>query len=110
VDASGKIKFVYKEVTGDIADIPGKNHKIWISDSYVRDDAVPAPFDIPIAGYGEYHSIELSNSSHFIGDDTAIVFKPLATCSQQAGTGFTNISTIFLSFFYLFSKSLLNCF
>jgi hypothetical protein len=25
-------------------------------------------------------------------------------------TGFTNISTIFLSFFYLFSKSLLNCF
>jgi outer membrane protein assembly factor BamB len=27
-----------------------------------------------------------------------------------AGTGFTNISTIFLSFFYLFSKSLLNCF
>jgi hypothetical protein len=28
-----------------------------------------------------------------------------------AGTGFTNISTIFLSFFfYLFSKLLLNCF
>jgi hypothetical protein len=26
------------------------------------------------------------------------------------GTGFTNIYTIFLSFFYLFSKSLVNCF
>jgi hypothetical protein len=29
---------------------------------------------------------------------------------RRAGTGFTNISTIFLSFFYLFSKSLLNFF
>jgi hypothetical protein len=29
---------------------------------------------------------------------------------RQTGTGFTNISTIFLSFFYLFSKLLLNCF
>jgi hypothetical protein len=29
---------------------------------------------------------------------------------ERPGTGFTNISTIFLSFFYLFSKSLLNCF
>jgi hypothetical protein len=29
---------------------------------------------------------------------------------RQAGTGFTNISTIILSFFYLFSKLLLNCF
>jgi hypothetical protein len=28
----------------------------------------------------------------------------------RSGTGFTNISTIFLSFFYLFSKLLLNCF
>jgi hypothetical protein len=29
---------------------------------------------------------------------------------KYPGTRFTNISTIFLSFFYLFSKSLLNCF
>jgi hypothetical protein len=29
---------------------------------------------------------------------------------QHPGTEFTNISTIFLSFFYLFSKLLLNCF
>jgi hypothetical protein len=29
---------------------------------------------------------------------------------KEAGTGFTNISTIFLSFFYLFSNLLLNCF
>jgi hypothetical protein len=29
---------------------------------------------------------------------------------KQSGTGFTNISTIFLTFFHLFSKSLLNCF
>jgi hypothetical protein len=29
---------------------------------------------------------------------------------KSSGTGFTNISTIFLSFFYLFSKLLLNCF
>jgi polyhydroxyalkanoate synthesis regulator phasin len=30
--------------------------------------------------------------------------------AKRSGTEFTNISTIFLSFFYLFSKSLLNCF
>jgi hypothetical protein len=30
--------------------------------------------------------------------------------AQQTGTRFTNNSTIFLSFFYLFSKSLLNNF
>jgi partitioning defective protein 3 len=30
--------------------------------------------------------------------------------ATHPGTGFTNISTIFLSFFYLFSKLLLNCF
>jgi hypothetical protein len=37
--------------------------------------------------------------------------RPLGTkVLSQPGTGFTNISTIFLFFFYLFSKSLLNCF
>jgi hypothetical protein len=30
--------------------------------------------------------------------------------NEGPGTGFTNISIIVLSFFYLFSKSLLNCF
>jgi hypothetical protein len=35
--------------------------------------------------------------------------KKKSFCSNP-GTGFTNISTIFLSFFYLFSKLLLNCF
>jgi hypothetical protein len=34
----------------------------------------------------------------------------LPCTAHRTGTGFTNISTIFLSFFYLFSKLLLNCF
>jgi hypothetical protein len=34
----------------------------------------------------------------------------IAVDVRGAGTEFTNISTIFLSFFYLFSKLLLNCF
>jgi hypothetical protein len=33
-----------------------------------------------------------------------------AMLNEQPGTGFTNISTIFLSFFYLFSIFFLNCF
>jgi hypothetical protein len=39
---------------------------------------------------------------------TRHTFKPKRPTTT--GTGFTNISTIFLSFFYLFSKLLLNCF
>jgi hypothetical protein len=35
---------------------------------------------------------------------------PLQLQPGQPGTGFTNISTIFLSFFYLFSIFFLNCF
>jgi choline dehydrogenase len=40
--------------------------------------------------------------------DHCVVMQPLET--GHSGTGFTNISTIFLSFFYLFSIFFLNCF
>ena len=39
------------------------SNRIGISDSYVRSAAanIPSPFHLPLAGYNEYHSINLAN-------------------------------------------------
>ncbi len=86
IDASGSITFAYKEVTGKISDLPGGagSHRIGISDTYVRDEAIPAPFDVPLSTYESYHSIDLSGETDFIDDSTAVVFAALPTCSEQA--------------------------
>jgi hypothetical protein len=52
----------------------------------------------------------LSVLSVLLYSPAASAMPPTGYRQTAAGTEFTNISTIFLSFFYLFSKSLLNCF
>ena len=61
-------------------------NRIGLSDSYVRSTTanIPSPFHLPLAGYNEYHSIDLANYSAYIAGDTAVVFRALETCGGQA--------------------------
>ena len=59
--------------------------RIGLSDSYVRSTPanIPSPFNLPLAGYSQYHNINLANYSKYITGDSTIIFRALDTCGGQ---------------------------
>jgi hypothetical protein len=58
----------------------------------------------------EMRVFEVENTKHASSSSAVTTVRQFTLADWSSGTEFTNISTILLSFFYLFSKLLLNCF